>query len=376
VTESAETPKILEELSRSNTATAGSRSSRQQRTARRRIVIVVILFLPVVAGVVFLGYQQLSLRSQLGALQLENQQLDQTLSQQNSALQQLRQDQLAIPQSLEVDDSIVRELEVRVNQEFSQLTQRISELQDQQLQDRQLLGAVQSDQEWKILEAEYLLGIAKQKLQLENDVDTAVVLLEQADQALLASDNRNIFAVRQAIASDLLMLKSVETLDREGIYLRVDNLLTQIDTIDLVASMRQNFQSRADEEAEAVQLKSGTASIIDSSLEFLGSIFVWRKWDETPQAMLAPGQDALIKQSLQLMLGQAQLALLMADNSLYQQSLSKSKDWIQRYAVIDSTAGQALARELDQLMAIDIDPSMPSINQSLSLISQLVASER
>ncbi|NQV68526.1 MAG: uroporphyrinogen-III C-methyltransferase [Pseudohongiella sp.] len=376
MTESAETPKILEELSRSNTATAGSRSSRQQRTARRRIVIVVILFLPVVAGVVFLGYQQLSLRSQLGALQLENQQLDQTLSQQNSALQQLRQDQLAIPQSLEVDDSIVRELEVRVNQEFSQLTQRISELQDQQLQDRQLLGAVQSDQEWKILEAEYLLGIAKQKLQLENDVDTAVVLLEQADQALLASDNRNIFAVRQAIASDLLMLKSVETLDREGIYLRVDNLLTQIDTIDLVASMRQNFQSRADEEAEAVQLKSGTASIIDSSLEFLGSIFVWRKWDETPQAMLAPGQDALIKQSLQLMLGQAQLALLMADNSLYQQSLSKSKDWIQRYAVIDSTAGQALARELDQLMAIDIDPSMPSINQSLSLISQLVASER
>ncbi len=371
MTDSAETPKILEELSRSNTAKPGSRSSRQQRTARRRIVIVVILFLPVVAGVAFLAYQQLSLRSQLGALQLENQQLDQTLSQQNSALQQLRQDQLTIPELLEADDSTVRELETRVNQEFSQLTQRISDLQDQQL-----LGTAQSGQEWKILEAEYLLGIAGQKLQLENDVGTAVSLLERADQALIASNNRNIFAVRQAIASDLLMLKSVEALDREGIYLRVDNLLAQIDTIDLVASMRQNFQSRAAEESEADQLESGTVSIIDSSLEFLGSIFVWRKWDETPQAMLAPGQDALIKQNLQLMLGQAQLALLMRDNSLYQQSLTKSKDWIQRYAVIDSTAGQTLARELDQLMAIDIDPSMPSISQSLSLISQLVASER
>lgn len=369
--ESAETPKILEELSKSNTAKPGARTSRQRKTALKRFGVAAILLLPIVAGILFLAYQQISLQSRLEALQSENQQLDQSLVQQSSELQQLRQDQLAMPEPLVADDTVTRELEEKVNQELRQLAEQLAEVQSQQL-----ASASAPDQEWKILEAEYLLGIASQKLQLESDLGTAVSLLERADQALLASDSRNVFAVRQAIANELSMLRSVEAFDREGIYLRIDNLLVQMDTIDLLSSMRQNFESRRGEASESVQITADTTAIIDSSLEFLGSIFVWRKWDETPEAMLEPGQDALIKQNLQLMLGQAQLALLMRDKSLYQQSLAKSTAWLQRYAVTDSATGQMIALELEQLLAIDIDPPMPSISQSLSLISQLAASER
>jgi uroporphyrin-3 C-methyltransferase len=92
--------------------------------------------------------------------------------------------------------------------------------------------------------------------------------------------------------------------------------------------------------------------------------------------MLAPGQDDLIKQNLRLMLEQAQLALLMRDNSLYRQAMAKSQDWFQRYAVTNSAQGQALANELNQLRIIDIDPVLPALSQSLSLINQLAASER
>lgn len=369
--ESAETPKILEELSKSNTAKPGARTSRQQKTARKRFAIAMILLLPIMLGILFVAYQQISLQSQLAALQLENQQLAQSLSQQNSALQQLRQDQLVLPEPLAADDTALRELEGQVNQELGELADQLAQLQSQQL-----LNASEPNQEWKILEAEYLLGMASQKLQLDNDLTTAISLLLRADQALLASDSRNVFAVRQAIASDLSTLRNVDELDREGVYLRLENLLSQMDTIDLLSSMRQNFENRRGDESQAVQIAPDTVGIIDSSLEFLGAIFVWRKWDETPQAMLAPGEDALIKQNLQLMLGQSQLALLMRDQSLYQQSLANSKAWFQRYAVADSPAGKAIALELDQLHAIDIDSSMPSISQSLSSISQLAASER
>lgn len=369
--ESAETPKILDELSKSNTAKPGARTSRQQKTARKRFAIAIILLLPIVAGVLFLAYKQFSLQSQLQALQLEKRQLDQSLTQQNSLLQQLSQDQLSLSEPIVADDTAVRELEGRVNQEFRQLTEQLAAVQSQQL-----LSASEPDQEWKILEAEYLLDMASQKLQLERDLDTAILLLERADQALLALDSRNVFAVRQAIASELSLLRNREALDREGIYLRIDNLLTQMDTIDLLSSMRQNFENSRGEESEAVEISTDATGIIDSSFEFLGSIFVWRKWDETPEAMLAPGEDVLIKQNLQLMLGQAQLALVMREKGLYQQSLSKSKAWFQRYAVTDSASGQTIMLELNQLLSIDIDPSMPSISQSLSLISQLIASER
>ena len=371
MTDSTETPKILEELSKSNAAKPVSRSSRQQKTARKRIALAVVLLLPLIAGGLFLGYQQLLLQSQLSALQLENQQLDQNLSQQNAELQQLRQEQQAPVEPLTIDDSAVRELEGQVSQEFRQLEQQLAQVQSQQL-----LNSSAADQEWKILEAEYLLGVANRKLQLEDDLDAAVFLLGRADQALLASNKQNVFAVRQAIASELSVLKAVQPFDREGIYLSIDNLLTQVDSIDLLNSMQQSFENRRSNESEDVLLSNDTASAIDSGLAFLGSIFVWRKWDETPEAMLAPGQDGFIKQNLQLMLGQAQLALLMRDNNLYQQSLLKSRSWLQRYAVTDSAVGQTLAQELDRLLVIDVDPVLPALGQSLSLIGQLVASER
>ena len=371
MTEKSETPKILDEISKSNTAKATSRSTRKQQTARRRFAVVIILLLPIVAGVLFLAYQQISLQSTLAELELENQRLNQNLATQGEQLAQIGQAQLVAPEPIEFDDSSVRELESALTSEIDRLTAQLANIQATQLSTSNA-----TDRAWKILEGQYLISIANQKLSLEDDVVTAISQLEIADQALVDSGSSSVFAVRQAIASDLQKLRNIEVLDREGIYLRLDNLLAEMENIDLLNSMRTEFENRRNAESQPLQLGSDANSLLDSSLEFLGSIFVWREWEETPEAMLAPGQDDLIKQNLRLMLEQAQLALLMRDNSLYQQALAKSQDWFQRYAITDSIQGQALTSELSQLRSIDIDPLLPALSQSLSLINQLAASER
>ena len=205
---------------------------------------------------------------------------------------------------------------------------------------------------------------------------TATAQLERADQALLDSGSANVFAVRQAIATELQQLRNIEELDREGVYLQLDNLLAEMQGIDLLNSMRTDFESRRNAESQPLTLGTDANGYLESSLKFLSSIFVWRKWEETPQAMLAPGQDELIKQNLRLMLEQAQLALLMRDNALYQQAMAKSQNWFQRYAVTDSEQGRAIAASLSQLGGYDINPILPGLSQSLSLINQLTASER
>lgn len=371
MTEQSETPKILDEISKSNAAKASSRSTRKQQTARRRFTIVVIFLLPIVAGVLFLAYQQLSLQSKLAEFELENQRLNQRLATQGIQLGQIEQAQLVALEPIEFDDSSVRELESLLSEKIDSLTSQLADLQA-----AQLLTNNATDRAWKILEGQYLVGLANQKLRLEGDVVTAISQLEIADQALVDSGSSSVFAVRQAIAGDLQKLRNIEVLDREGIYLRLDSLIAEMENIDLLNSMRTEFENRRNAESQPLQLGSDTNSFLDSSFEFLGSIFVWREWEETPEAMLAPGQDDLIKQNLRLMLEQAQLALLMRDNSLFQQAMAKSQDWFQRYAVTESIQGQALAIELNQLRAIDIDPLLPALNQSLSLINQLAASER
>lgn len=371
MTEQSETPKILDEISKSNAAKAGSRTTRKQKTARRRFLIVIVILLPIVAGVLFLGYQQISQQSRLAELELENQRLTQSIAAQGSQLGEIEQAQLTEPAPVEFDDSSVRELESTLTEEIDRLNAQIASLQAEQLS-----ANTETDLQWKILEAQYLLGIASQKLQLEGDVVTAIAQLQLADRALVDSGSSSAFAVRQAIAADLQALRNIDVLDREGIYLQLDNLLAQMENIDLLNSMRTEFESRRDTESQPLRLGADANGYLDSGLEFLGSIFVWRKWDETPQAMLAPGQDDLIKQNLRLMLEQAQLALLMRDNSLFQQAMAKSRDWFQRYAVTESIQGQAMEAELEQLASLDIDPLLPALSQSLTLINQLVASER
>lgn len=371
MTEQSETPKILDELSKSNSAKATSRTTRKQQTARRRFAVVTSILLPIVAGVLLLAYQQISLQSKLAGLELENQRLNQSLATQSAQLVQIEQAQLITPEPVEFDDSSVRELESALSEDIDSLTVQLANIQAAQMSTNSA-----TDRAWKVLEAQYLLGIANQKLRLEGDVVTAISQLEIADQALVDSASSSVFAVRQAIASDLQELRNIEVLDREGIYLRLDNLLAEMENIDLLNSMRTEFENRRNTESQTLQLGSDATNFLDSSFEFLGSIFVWREWEETPEAMLAPGQDDLIKQNLRLMLEQAQLALLMRDNSLYQQAMAKSQAWLQRYAITDSVRGQALTTELDQLREIDIDPLLPALSQSLSLINQLATSER
>ncbi len=369
MTEKSETPQILDELSKSNAANAGSRTTRKQQTARRRLIIVVVLVLSLISGLLLLGYQQFTIQKQMISLLDENAQMQLLLSARSAQITALEQSMASEREAVPVDDSAVRELESLVNQNTQNLNQRITQLQ------ASIGEAGTPDQQWKILEAEYLLSIANQRLILESDIESAIALLESADNSLLNSGNNSVFAVRQSIASDLTRLRASTLPDREGIYIRLDNLVAEMGAIDLLSSMRENFENLRTNESQAVQLGNTTPGIFDSSLEFLGSIFVWRKWDEVPEAMLAPGQSALIKLNMQLMLEQAELALLSRDDALFKASLNKSKNWFLQYAVTQSASAQAVLAELDMLLAMDVDPQLDGIDRTLSLIAQLSNSE-
>ena len=362
-----ETPKILDELSKAS-AKAGGLNSKKQQNARRRFMLVVALFVPILGGVVYLAYQQYLLQQSLANLSNENQQLSQTVSSQNLELGQLR-DQLAAPTpAVAIDDSAVREIEATLNAEIEQLRQQIVQMQAQSAETA-ITEEVNLD--WKILEAEFLMRMANQKLQLEADINSAILLLEDADESLLESDSNSVLSVRRSLANDLSQLRSTDLVDTEGITVRLSNLSNRVEEIDLLGSMRENFESRRIAESTAIGIGADAGSFVDSTFNFLSSIFVWRKWEENPAAMLVPGQETTIKQSLRLVLEQAQYAMISQDQQLYSRSLTNAKAWFERYAVTDSTVGQAMLVELNELSNIDINPSLPSLASSLTLIAQL-----
>ena len=76
------------------------------------------------------------------------------------------------------------------------------------------------------------------------------------------------------------------------------------------------------------------------------------------------------------MLEQSQLALLMKEQNVYVEILTKSSDWLGRYAVMDSSASRLIVDELQLLSNTDINPVLPEISESLMLIRQLTSAER
>jgi uroporphyrin-3 C-methyltransferase len=376
VAEQPETAKVLEEISKKNTAK--SRVKAKGPSSIGSAFLLVFVGLAMLAALGFLAYQMRLSSGEFAAVRSENQRLQQVQEQQTRRLEsfdlQVQQLNLQSQVPASVDDSAIAELRTEIENQIASIARIADKVNVVESLQQSVVSS--PDFEWKIFEADYLLGIANQKLQLESDISAAAAMMEAADAALLGSGSNRVFAVRQAIANDLTSLRSVDIFDRQGVYLRIGALIEEVENIDLVNSMRENFENNSANDSTRVQPTPTSNELITSSLEFLSTVFVWRQWDQTPNAILASEQGEFIKQNLKLMLEQSQLALLMKDQTVYAQALKKSSDWLERYAVMDSTAGKLISSELVILSSTNINPVLPEISESLTLIRQLTSSER
>jgi uroporphyrin-3 C-methyltransferase len=376
VAEQPETAKVLEEISKKNTAT--SRVKAKGPSSIGSAFLFVFVGLAMLAALGFLAYQMRLSSGEFAAVRSENQRLQQVQEQQTRRLEsfdlQVQQLNLQSQVPASVDDSAIAELRTEIENQIASIARIADKVNVVESLQQSVVSS--PDFEWKIFEADYLLGIANQKLRLESDISAAAAMMEAADAALLGSGSNRVFAVRQAIANDLTSLRSVDIFDRQGVYLRIGALIEEVENIDLVNSMRENFENNSANDSTRVQPTPTSNELITSSLEFLSTVFVWRQWDQTPNAILASEQGEFIKQNLKLMLEQSQLALLMKDQTVYAQALKKSSDWLERYAVMDSTAGKLISSELVILSSTNINPVLPEISESLTLIRQLTSSER
>lgn len=352
-----DTPRVLDELSRSNAAPHLPRP-RSRSSGLRRFLIIMLVLVPVLLAIFWLVYEQLRVLSLIETLQTEN--------------TALRQNAPAIAPAA-VSDERLATLADRQSLEAlrASLESRIAALASSTASVEQRLEAAPTGpvvQEWLWTEAEYLLRLANQKLTLQGDGDSALLILTTVDEMLRNADDPAVLGVRDALAGEMLALRSMDYVDVAGLYVRMNNLLPLIDRLSLRDSLVQNYSAQlAMQQTQAPEADAGFGA---RTLQLLDSIFVWQQWDVAPEALLPPQQEATLKQNLRLMLEQAQLALLMAEPEVYRSSLEKGRDWTTRYFAIDTGAGRTLGQELEALAAATVAQARPDISGSLALLQQ------
>ncbi len=235
----------------------------------------------------------------------------------------------------------------------------LSELADEQEAD---------PREWLHAEAEYLLRLANQRLQLERDVKGAKALLKAADKRLTDADNPALIPVRRAIQSELAALDSVPTVDRTGLYLAL--MAQQEQLADL--PLKQDVEEMAAQNGDDSSLEGGWQQQLSRLGGELKDLVVIRRHDEALEALVTPEQESYLRQNVRLLLEQAQLALLKTEPKLYQASLDKAITLIDRYYDTERDAVKTSLERLESLRDKTIRPELPDISESQQTLKDFI----
>lgn len=306
------------------------------------------------AAAAYLGYQELQ---QGQRLFLSSAQL--------AAAQQRADDQ---QQQLEALQHRFDQQQLADQQAREQLTTQLDAINGQLSSQQQRLHALSTTDrsDWLLAEAEYLMRLASQRLLMGEDAAGAEVLLGAADEILLEFDDSALFAVRKVLAEDRAALRAAGRTDTEGLYLRVAAAATQGDQLRLFEL--PEFTPQVQDDSQPATADSGWRGGLLEAWEKLKSYVRFTRRDKVYQPLLAPEYEAAVRQNLRLAFEQAQLAVLAANQPLFDNSLEKARYWITTFYTVDERASAVLLQTIEELRAQRVQIELPDISGSLQAL--------
>ena len=186
------------------------------------------------------------------------------------------------------------------------------------------LGKTRGD--WLIADAEYLLSVANERLHLVGDVNTSREALEAADQRLRESGDAATFKVREEIAKELSLLKSISVPDVVGIYASIQTLQDRVDKLALLLPYTgKTLASPAD--SKKFPLPTENQGLLNSAISQLQDAVVIRHSEHEVKEILTPEEALFIREQLRVKLEMVKISLVQRNEVLFQSSLADVKKW-------------------------------------------------
>ncbi|MDO3384406.1 uroporphyrinogen-III C-methyltransferase [Gilvimarinus sp. SDUM040013] len=230
-----------------------------------------------------------------------------------------------------------------------------------------------SRNDWKLAEAAFLLRMANQKVLLEHNSVEALAMTRAADAILKEQDDPGLFAVRQVLADEMSRLQLAESVDKEGVYLRLQAIIDQIDALPLLQAYQRQV-AVAEPSDGAAELTGVWPKVQNSVLRAwrnLGSLIRVTRHDVPVEPFIAPDQGYFLRQNLRLMLEQAQAALLRESQPVYQQSMHEAITWLDTYFALSDSA-DVLVSELRELSGLEVQVQLPDVDQAQRLLRDYI----
>ena len=225
-----------------------------------------------------------------------------------------------------------------------------------------LLG--KSREDWRLAEAEHLLRLAMLRLSALQDVDSAIALVQGADDILRAQNDPQAFAARGELIKVLEALRSLPQLDRSGLFLQLAALRGQA----------AQLQTLTPEYLVPAEAPAGANSASDASRweelwqQVSRYVRIDLHADQDVRPQLAGQSLAQVRLTLVLALEQAQWGALNGEPEVYRQALAAAGDVLDTYFDRDNQAVQALRQRIGELAEQPVVAQLPKLDNALDVL--------
>ena len=253
-----------------------------------------------------------------------------------------------------------------VSKNLKQLQQQINTQTKQQKHTSQRLAQLPGadTDDWLIAEAEYLLRLANQRLNLEKDWQGSLAILIAADNILAETQNPQLDSIRAILAKEIITLRAVPAVDITGAVSRIQGIQEQVTQLEWMPRTLPEQTPIAETSDDKVELNAWD-KFLDKAWKGLGKVIRIRDNDKALPAPLTPDQHYYLQQNMQLMLEQAQVALVRQQADLYLHSINRTQAWLSEFVRSETAQAEALQETLNELSQWQVAPTFPDISGSL-----------
>jgi uroporphyrin-3 C-methyltransferase len=260
--------------------------------------------------------------------QAQNQQQTDALAVQQTSVQQqqssMLQQQKNIAESIASNQRVKNDLEQQNQALQTSMQSLIEQLQltsaEVQINQRNLADVSgRRPADWLLAEADYLVRMAGRKIWLENDVKTAIMMLQSADSRIQDLDDPSLLPLRAKLAEDLQALQQVNQVSTSSIALALGAMLKQVNNLPLAFFKKP--EDDAVDETVTGSIDDWRSNLARNWREATKNFFSFKKVTAEIKPFMSEQQQWLSKEQLKFALLQSQIAVLQNNTTLYQQSL-------------------------------------------------------
>jgi uroporphyrin-3 C-methyltransferase len=223
----------------------------------------------------------------------------------------------------------------------------------------------------RIGEASQLIQLAHYNLIYLHDQSSALSALISADTQLAKLSNSpvSLDALRNRLAQNIASLKASPPLDLNRILMQLNALqsqVTQLPLLNTTPTSKQEISAKQHTTSEKKWL-----SAIQASLHSFQQLIVIRHLAKPIQPLLPEVQQQYLTYNLQLLLQQAQWALIHQQQEIYQTSLQQAKHAIQQHFAESASITQTMIQNINELEKINLQPTVPDLTPALQAIHSI-----